>query len=127
MGGIVSIGIDVVDLERVRKLCDGGDRSFAERICTRQEIDYCYSHRDPAPCLAARFAAKEAVAKALGTGIGASCSFTDVEVTSLPSGAPVLSLSGSAAETAGALGIRNWKISLTHSKLSAAAVALGLE
>lgn len=124
MGDVISIGIDIVDLERVRKLCADGNRSFAERICTAKELEYCYKHSDPAPSLAARFAAKEAVAKALGTGIGAHCSFQEVEVTSLPSGVPQLTLHGSAAQTACEMGITRWMLSLTHSRLSAAAVVI---
>lgn len=126
MASVVCLGIDLVDLERVRNLCQNGNRSFAERICTQAEIDYCFKRRDPVPSLAARFAVKEAVSKALGTGIGASCAFKDVEVISSPIGVPILSLSGAAAKTAAELGIESWKLSITHSQLSAAAVVIGL-
>lgn len=124
MGGVIGIGIDLVDLDRVRALCENGNRAFAERICTPSEIEYCYRHADPAPALAARFAAKEAVAKALGTGIGAHCSFHDIEVCPLSTGAPTLALSGAAARTAASLGIVCWMVSLTHSRQSAAAVVV---
>ena len=125
MARIVGLGIDLVDMARIEKLCAKRDE-FARHICTEREWDYCSRFSDPAPSLAARFAAKEAVSKALGTGIGEHCSFNEVEVISLESGAPTLELSGSAAETARQQGITSWSLSLTHSRLSAAAVVIAL-
>ena len=72
--------MDLADMERVRQALRKNGEAFALRICTPDEWAYCRKHADPVPHLAARFAAKEAVAKALGTGIGAKCAFTDVEV-----------------------------------------------
>ena len=83
-------------------------------------------HADPVPRLAARFAAKEAVAKALGTGIGAKCAFTDVEVVRNDAGAPSILLHGAAGVTARELGITGWLLTMTHSGLSAAAAVIAL-
>lgn len=80
MSRIAGLGMDLADLERVRQALQKNGEAFALRICTPDEWAYCRKHADPVPRLAARFAAKEAVAKALGTGIGAKCAFTDVEV-----------------------------------------------
>lgn len=123
MARIIGLGIDLVDLDRVSRLLDKG-AEFVQRICTEQEWEYCSRFQDPVPSLAARFAVKEAVSKALGTGIGASCAFREVEIVILESGAPTLVLSGSAEETARGMGITSWSLSLTHSRLSAAAVVL---
>ena len=81
---------------------------------------------DPVPHLAARFAAKEAVAKALGTGIGAKCAFTDVEVVRGDAGVPSILLHGAAGVTARELGITGWFLTMTHSRLSAAATVIAL-
>lgn len=123
MSRIAGLGIDLVDIDRVAKLF-AKSPDFVSHICTDREWEYCSRFSDPIPSLAARFAAKEAVSKALGTGIGAHCAFREIEVVMLESGAPRLELSGSAAETARKLGIASWSLSLTHSRLSAAAVVV---
>lgn len=89
MNRIVGLGMDLADLDRVRQALQKNGETFALRICTQDEWAYCRKHADPVPRLAARFAAKEAVAKALGTGIGEKCAFTDVEVVRNDAGAPV--------------------------------------
>ena len=78
------------------------------------------------PCRKTGFAAKEAVAKALGTGIGAKCAFTDVEVVRNDAGAPSILLHGAAGVTARELGITGWLLTMTHSGLSAAAAVIAL-
>lgn len=70
MSRIAGLGMDLIDLDRVRQALQKNGEAFALRICTPDEWAYCRKHADPVPRLAARFAAKEAVAKALGTGIG---------------------------------------------------------
>src|SRR5947199_8009497 len=94
-----------------------------ERLFSDEERAYAFRHHDPAPRLAARFAAKEAVMKALGVGLGAF-KFRDVEVVLLPSGAPMLRLHGAAGELAAARGVQRWHLSLTHTALTAQAIAL---
>jgi len=98
---------------------------MAERLFTAGERAYGERHRDPAPRLAARFAAKEAVMKALGVGLG-DFGFHDVEVVAAPSGAPSLVLRGSAAAIARSAGVSSWRVSLTHTSLVAQAVAVAL-
>lgn len=98
---------------------------LADRLFTDAERAYGHRHRDPTPRLAARFAAKEAVMKALGVGLG-GFSFQEVEVVSAPSGAPSLVLRGAAAALAHSRGVASWRLSLTHTDLVAEAVAVAL-
>lgn len=126
MNRILGLGMDLVDLDRVRQALQKNGEMFALRICTPDEWAYCRKHADPVPRLAARFAAKEAVAKALGTGIGEKCAFTDVEVVRNDAGAPSILLHGSAGVTARELGITGWFLTMTHSRLSAAAAVIAM-
>ncbi|HYW09919.1 MAG TPA: holo-ACP synthase [Longimicrobium sp.] len=121
---IVGVGIDMVRIERVAALLERkGDRAL-RRLFTEGETRRCRESRHPAESFAARFAAKEAFFKALGTGVGPGGEWTEVEVESLPSGAPRVSLTGRAAETAAALGVARVHLSLTHAEESAAAVVV---
>jgi phosphopantetheine--protein transferase-like protein len=117
MSPIVGVGIDAVDVARFRRLLDRRPR-FAARCFTETEQSDATGSADVAQSLAARFAAKEAVMKALGTGIG-SFALTDVEVcrttgTGATRNAPFLVLHGTAAELAGAQGAGRFHLSLTH-------------
>jgi holo-[acyl-carrier protein] synthase len=116
--------VDVVDLDRFRAVLARTPR-VVPRLFTDGERSDVAAHRDPAPSLAARFAAKEATMKALGVGLGA-IDWHDVEVVRLPSSAPSLRLTGRAAARATDLGIEDWKVSLTHSGLVAEAVVVAL-
>jgi holo-[acyl-carrier protein] synthase len=118
------IGIDAVEIERFRRLL-ARRPSAAARLFTDGELAYGAHRRDPAPGLAARFAAKEAVMKAMGVGLGAFA-FRDVEVVSASSGAPSLVLRGGAQALAGRLGVEGWRLSLTHTESTASAVAVAL-
>jgi holo-[acyl-carrier protein] synthase len=118
-GRVRGIGIDAVDVARFRAVL-ARRPGLAGRLFTEAERSYAYSGQDPGPRLAARFAAKEAVLKALGVGIGAT-GFRDVEVVRGDDGAPRLSLVGRAAALAAARGIRWWHVSLTHTDLVAVA------
>ena len=119
-GGIVrGVGIDAVDIARLRRALDRRPR-LAERVFTEAERAYASAATDPGPRLAARLAAKEAVAKALGSGIGA-VSWHQVEVVRDDRGAPALSLSGAAAALAAQRGIERWHVSLTHTETLAVA------
>ena len=118
------IGIDAVEVERFREVLQRRP-GMAERLFTEGERAYGRRWRDPAPRLAARFAAKEAVMKALGVGLGAFA-FHDVEVVSAESGAPSLVLRGQAEDLAERLGVASWRLSLTHTDSLAQAVAVAL-
>jgi holo-[acyl-carrier protein] synthase len=90
-----------------------GDR-FLTRCFTKAERDYAGQHKRRAEHLAARFAAKEAVMKALGTGLQHGIAWTDIAVDRSASGAPFITLTGEAASTAARLGLRRWALSLSH-------------
>ncbi|MBO8138685.1 MAG: holo-ACP synthase [Desulfotomaculum sp.] len=118
---IAGIGTDIIEIERVAEAA--GSPRFLKRIYTDKERDLCLKRRDPYPCLAGRFAAKEAVLKALGTGL-AGCRFTDVEILPLSEGGPpVVVLHGGAEKIALEKGIKNVLISISHDRSRAVAFA----
>lgn len=121
---IVGSGVDMIEIARIAEvLARYGDR-FCQRIYLPGEILYCRGKRNSAESFAARFAAKEAAAKALGTGIHAGVGWRDIEVVRAPSGRPSLLFHGRAAAVARKLGVRNSVISLTHSRTQALAQVL---
>jgi holo-[acyl-carrier protein] synthase len=112
---LVGTGIDIIEIDRIRaSILRFGDR-FLGRIFTPTEIAYCSRKKNAAESYAARFAAKEAGAKALGTGIQHGVSWQELEVQRQPGSRPTLHLSGRAAEFAQRLGVRHIALSLTHS------------
>ncbi|KAB2640383.1 MAG: holo-[acyl-carrier-protein] synthase [Verrucomicrobia bacterium] len=121
------IGIDVVEVARIAAAIARHGESFLARLFTPTERAYCDAKKSPAIHYAARFAAKEAVAKALGTGIGTHASWLDLEVCHAPGGAPALKLHSAAAAYASAHGITDIQISLTHTHAHAAANAIALK
>lgn len=111
---IVGTGVDITEVPRVRRLLtDYGDR-FLKRVFTSEEIRYCMDKPNAAERLAARFAAKEAGLKALGTGLRGGITWRDVEVVRLPGQRPQLRFSGKAAEIATALNCKRTHLSLSH-------------
>ncbi|MCZ7527543.1 MAG: holo-ACP synthase [Acidimicrobiia bacterium] len=124
MTGVVGVGTDLVEIDRFRLALARRSR-LPERLFSDGERAYAGRFRDPAPRLAARFAAKEAVMKALGVGLGAF-GLRDVEVVRRDSGAPELALRGRAAELAARRGVVAWQLSLSHSDSIAMAVAVAL-
>jgi holo-[acyl-carrier protein] synthase len=118
---IVGTGIDVVEVPRVAAAMQRFGRRFVERIFTENEIRYCDSKANPAERYAARFAAKEAGMKALGTGWNHGVRWRDLEVQRARGGRPTLVLSGKAAEFAKQLGAVRTQISLTHTRAEAIA------
>lgn len=112
---IVSVGVDVAEVERLQRAVDHpswGER-FRRRVFTAGEVDYCARRKRYAESFAARWAAKEAVMKALGTGFR-GVAFSEIEVVR-GKGAPTIRLHRRAAERAHSLGITHWHLSLTHS------------
>lgn len=120
---IVGLGLDVVELERVEATLKRFGERFTRRILTPAEQEAMPGGR-AVPYLAARFAAKEAASKALGTGIASGVGFHDMEILRLPSGQPELRLSGGAALRLRALGGARAHVSLTHGRDTAAAVVV---
>lgn len=121
---IVGTGIDLVEIARLRRsVARFGDR-FLDRVFTATERGYCDAFREPARCYAARFAAKEAVSKALGTGIGPHIGWLDIEVRRSPEGRPSIHLTGAGAQTAARLGIDEIHLSLSHDDDHAIAQAI---
>ena len=121
---VVGIGTDLLEIARIAHSIDRfGDR-FLERIFTPSEIEYCRSKKNSAESFAARFAAKEAGAKALGTGISRGVGWLELEVTRAPGERPILDLTGRAADRARSLGVARISLSLTHSRDVALAVVI---
>jgi holo-[acyl-carrier protein] synthase len=118
---LVAVGLDLTEISRIRELLEKHGQRFKDRTYTAAERDYCDSCADSAPHYAARFAAKEAVAKALGTGFAQGVSWQDIEVLRSEAGQPSLRLHGAAAAKAAELGITQWMLSLSHSRETAAA------
>jgi holo-[acyl-carrier protein] synthase len=123
---IVGIGVDVVEVQRIRKLLESRP-GFRDRVFTSDEIDECQAQSDPAPCFAARWAAREAATKALG-GVP-ELGWREIEVRKGPDGGPHLALEGKARARATEVGADEVLVSLSHEKSVAAAfcIALGAE
>jgi holo-[acyl-carrier protein] synthase len=116
---VVGIGVDAVDIERFRRSLERTP-TMRTRLFTPHELEYVAPKADPVPSLAARFAAREAVMKALGVGLGAF-GFHEVWVTRAESGAPSLEITGAASDLAARAGVASWHLSLTHTGLVAIA------
>lgn len=123
---LLGIGIDVVEVERIGSSIDEFGEKFLQRIFTKAEQDYCYSQKRPSIHFAARFAAKEAIAKAFGTGIGKEITWLDMEITREPSGEPKVLMTGVGKKYAEKMKVVDIKISLTHAEHYAAANAVVL-
>ena len=119
------LGIDLVRIERIRRVLEAHPTRFRSRVFTARECqDAAERGAGEVASLAARFAAKEAAMKALGTGRGAGIGWKDVEVQRTPSGAPILVLHGAAADRASMLELSHWRVSLTHDHETAGAVVV---
>ncbi|MCX6922122.1 MAG: holo-ACP synthase [Verrucomicrobia bacterium] len=121
---MLGIGIDIIEVARIQSSYEKfGDR-FLKRVLCPNEVSYCLSYRTPAPFLAARFAAKEAISKAFGTGIGAQLGWQDMEVGRKESGEPFVILHEAGQKLLRSRGGQHVLISLTHTQDYAAAVAI---
>jgi holo-[acyl-carrier protein] synthase len=121
---VLGIGTDLIEIKRVQASIDRYGERFLERLFTLGEIAYSLRKKHSAESLAARFAAKEAAAKALGTGISRGISWKEIEVRREPGERPTLFLSGRAAKRASDMGVKNLHLSLTHSQDLAMAVVV---
>ncbi|HEX7289343.1 MAG TPA: holo-[acyl-carrier-protein] synthase [Candidatus Angelobacter sp.] len=111
---IVGTGVDIAEVPRIRAAVERFGNRFLERVFTPEEVRYCTAKANPAERLAARFAAKEAGMKALGTGLRLGITWHDVEVVRQPGGRPAIRFTGKAAEFAERLGCKRAHLSLTH-------------
>lgn len=121
---VVGVGTDLIEIARIEQSILRYGERFLRRVYTQREIAYCQRKKNAAESFAARFAAKEAGAKALGTGISRGVNWLELEVTREMSGKPSLQLSGRAAEMAQTLGVTRTSLSLTHSRDVALAVVV---
>ena len=113
---IIAIGIDIIEIARVEEVFSRRGERFRKRVFTEGEIDYCERRASRMSSYAARFAAKEAAMKALGTGWSDGVRWRDIEVVRGETGAPALHLHGRALERLGEIGARRAHLSLTHSE-----------
>ena len=125
--GIVGIGTDIVEIARLESAIDRHGESFLRQYLTEEELvllpELPQRRRE---FLAGRWAAKEAVAKALGCGFGAQCAWQDIRVLRGEQGAPYVELTGATAKTAKALGVCGWHLSISHEKVYAVAFAIAI-
>jgi len=122
---IIGHGVDLVEVDRIRAALERHGDRFANRIFTEGEQSQAGNGPLRVQFFAGRFAAKEAVMKALGTGWERGVSWTDIDVRRLPSGKPEIVLRGKCKEIADGLGIGRWEVSITHTGGHAAASVLG--
>lgn len=123
---IYGIGIDVVEVDRIEAAIERSGALFVDRLFTEAEKAYCQRQKRPGMHYAARFAAKEAVSKALGTGIGGQAGWLDMEVVRNESGAPTMIFHGNAADFLRTEGIATVQVSLSHARDYAAANAVAI-
>ena len=121
---ILGIGIDIIEVARIDASYQKFGERFINRILRPDEIKYCLSHRSPGPYLAVRFAAKEAISKAFGTGIGAQLGWQDMEVGRKQSGEPFVILRDKGTVLMSTRGGTALRLSLSHTQNYATAVAI---
>ncbi|OGC84212.1 MAG: holo-[acyl-carrier-protein] synthase [candidate division Zixibacteria bacterium RBG_16_43_9] len=118
---IEALGIDLIEIKRIKKALERWGRRFLERVYTPKELEYCLKKRYPENSLAGRFAAKEAVMKALGTGLSSGVSWREIEILNDKKGKPEILLYG---KTKKLLGKKKVLISISHTKEDAIAQAV---
>jgi holo-[acyl-carrier protein] synthase len=121
---ILGVGIDIIEVARIAASLEKFGHRFGQRILSPDEIAYCLSHQSPAPFVAARFAAKEAISKAFGTGIGGQLGWQDMEIAHKESGEPYVILHGKGKKLFGTRRAKNLFVSISHTQQYAAVVAV---
>jgi holo-[acyl-carrier protein] synthase len=121
---ILGIGIDIIEVERIRASLERFGERFGQRILLPGETAYCLSHKYPAPFVAARFAAKEAISKAFGTGIGSQLGWQDMEIARKESGEPYVILHGRGTELFATRRAKALHVSISHTNEYAAVTAV---
>lgn len=114
------IGVDIIEIERIRNTLENTKGAFLDKFLTPAEKAYCLTFKDPAPQVAGRFAAKEAIAKALGCGFGEELSFEDLEILNDEKGKPIARLAPNANSR---FNSPNIQLSISHCKSHAVAFA----
>lgn len=109
---IYGIGIDLVKIERMKEVVEKWGQRFLDRVFTKEEISYCYDKKDPYLSLAARFAAKEALVKAIGSA--GPVSLTDIEVVNIDTGKPFIKINGKLKDFFKEKSIKRAHLSLSH-------------
>ncbi len=123
---VFGIGTDIVECLRIAQMIERHGDLFINRIYTPNEIDYCSSRKAATQHYAGRWAAKEAILKAMGTGWARGIRWRDIEIRNEPGGAPIVSLGGGARDICESLGIARMLISISHCRSHATAYALAL-
>lgn len=121
---ILGTGIDIIEVARVEGSVERFGERFLRRVLLPEEIAYCQQHKSPGPFIAVRFAAKEAISKAFGTGIGSQLGWQDMEIRRKESGEPYVVLHGGGQQLFEARGAKQLLVSLSHTVNYAAAVAV---
>lgn len=121
---LLNVGVDIIEVDRVRKVHERQKERFLKRVFTQEEQDYCFSKSNPYPHLAARFAAKEAVSKTFSTGIGKLFSWTSCSIHHGPRMQPLVKLDAQGKDLLAVLGATDVRITLSHTKTTAVAVAM---
>lgn len=122
---VIAHGVDMVSCQRLRDAIDRHGDRFLNRIFTPTELKYCLGKKREIEHLSGRFAAKEAVLKVLGTGWSGGINWTDVEITNLPSGQPIVVLKNQPRQIADSLGLASIIVSISHIETHAIASAIG--
>ena len=122
---VLGLGVDMIEIQRIKRALEAkSGKRFERRVFTEGEIAYCRSKADPFPHFAARFAAKEAVMKAFGTGWTARVFWKGIEIRNNELGRPFITFHGKTEELAGEMGVETCQVSLSHNRSQAVAVAL---
>ena len=121
---ILGVGIDIIEVARIASSYEKFGERFVNRVLHADEIAYCLSHKNPAPFIAVRFAAKEAISKAFGTGIGAQLGWQDMEIRRKESGEPFVVLHGKGKKLFKSRRAKRLLISLSHTVNYATATAV---
>ena len=125
--GVIGIGTDITECLRIAQMIEKHGELFVGRVFTPAEIEYCRARRMATQHFAGRWAAKEAVLKAIGTGWRRGISWRDIEVRNAPSGRPMARLQGGTREAAEKLGVRRVLVSISHCRSHATAYAVALD
>ncbi len=124
---VFGIGTDIIECSRIEDMIAKHDKIFVDRVFTPDEIEYCSGRKASSQHFAGRWAAKEAILKAIGTGWAKGIKWTDIEIRNEPGGQPIVNLTGAALEICRSKGVTTVLISISHCKAFATAFATAVE